>query len=155
MREITTEEALQLERRRGKFDEFLSERMPVLADFADALGLENPPMIVADAERYLAAVDRFVRNQEVESESDRIWIVTRLGYFLGEVLVQRLGGCWLVNDFPESRYFLRYVVGRFSRIANAGAMVDPFDAASVLVSEPPGRSLLALVEEVESDLESA
>jgi len=154
MRELSPREQAELDRRRAGFDAFLNERMPVLADFAEALELKSPQLIVADPERYLPSIDAFMMNQVVEAD-DRVWIVTRLGYFIGEVLVQRLGGCWLLNEIPASRYFLRYVVGQFTRIRNPNAMVDPFEVASAFVSTPPTRNLASLVAEVEMGLRAA
>jgi hypothetical protein len=154
MRALTPKETEELERRRARFEQFLAERMPVLAEFAEALDLENPPMIVADPDRYLPSIDAFMRRQLVEPEH-RVWILTRLGYLVGEVLVQRLSGCWLLNDIPDSRYFLRYVVGQFATIRNPNAMVDPFAVADAFIGQPLGRDLTAMVAEVESELRTA
>lgn len=151
---MTAQERDELRTRRERFDTFLAERMPVLADFAESLELANPTRIVADPDRYLPSVGEFMRHQDVGAD-DRVWIITRLGYLIGEVLVQRLGGCWFINEIPDSRYFLRYVVGRFTRIGNHNAMVDPFEIASAFVDQPPSRELLVLVLEVERALRAA
>jgi hypothetical protein len=154
MRELTDQEKAERDRRRSGFNGFVSERMPVLADFAQALDLSNPPMIVADPGLYLLSIDEFMRDQVVERD-DRVWMLTRLGYFIGEVLVQRLGGCWFLNEIPDSRYFLRYVVGKFSGVGNPNAMIEPFQVAEALLAEPPGRSLSDIIGEVEAELRSA
>ena len=59
---------------------------------------------------------------------------------------------WFLNEIPDSRYFLRYVVGRFAGAPNPAAMVDPFQVADVYLSRPPGRSLSAIVSQVEDEL---
>src|SRR4051794_440911 len=110
MRALTEEERETYERRKATFDAFVSERLPVMADFAERLGLPEPTMIVNDPESYLPAIDAFMRNQVVKPD-DRIWIITRLMYIVGEVLIQRLGGIWLLSDIPDSKFFLKYVVG--------------------------------------------
>ena len=71
MRELSGEEREVLETRRTRLEAFLAERMPVLADFAEGLGLASPTMIVADPEAYLPSVDEFMRNQVVEAEGSK------------------------------------------------------------------------------------
>ncbi|MBN1917848.1 MAG: hypothetical protein JW889_08070 [Verrucomicrobia bacterium] len=150
-RALTPDEEELRERRRKALPSFLEERMLVLADFAERLELQTPAMITTEPERYLAAIDEFMRRQEI-AEDDRIWILTRMGYYIGELLVQRLGGRWFLNEIPDSRYFLHYVVGKFSHAANPSAMVAPFEVAAHFVAQPPGRSLVSLVSEVESEV---
>jgi hypothetical protein len=154
MRELTDQEKAERDRRRSGFDRFLNERMPVLADFAEALDLNNPPMFVADPGLYLPSIDAFMRDQVVQSD-DRVWVLTRLGYFIGELLVQRLGGCWFLNEIPDSRYFLRYVVGQFSAVGNRNAMIDPFQVAEALLVGLPGSRLSDIIGEVEAELRAA
>jgi hypothetical protein len=60
-------------------------------------------------------------------------LITRLGYFVGEYCVQKYSGCWFVDDLGGSRYFGRYVAGRFASVANESAMVDPFLVAQEYV----------------------
>ena len=151
MRQLTEHEQSERNRRRVGMNAFLAERMPVLSDFAHRLELRDPPLIVADPERFLPSIDAYMKNQVVTPE-DRIWILTRLGYLIGEVLIQRLSGSWFLNEIPDSLYFLRYVVGSFSGASNPAAMVDPFHIADVYLSQPPGRSLAAVVKQVEDEL---
>jgi len=128
--------------------------MPVLADFAEALELPEPTGIVADPGRYLGPVSEFMRDQTVTCE-DRNWTLTRIGYLIGELLVQRFGGCWFINEIHGSGYFLRYCVGRFSRVKNQDAMVDPFEIADSFLAEPVGRDLLRLLAEVDAEIRAA
>jgi hypothetical protein len=154
MRPLTGEEQSQIDRRRARFDAFLDESMPVLTDFMQRLDLPNPPLVLVEAEKYLPAIDLWMRDQVVD-DSGRVWILTRSGYFIGEYLVQRQGGYWFLNDAPDSRYFGRYVVGHFSRASHPSAMVDPFGVASEYVNEPPGRSLSAILDQVEDEIRQA
>ena len=151
MRDLTEHEQDERDRRRAGIDAFLAERMPVLSDFAQRLKLRDAPMIVADPGRFLPSIDAYLKDQVVTPE-DRVWILTRLGYLIGEALVQRLSGSWFLNETPDSRYFLRYVVGRFAGAANPAAMVDPFQVADACLSQPPGRSLSDTVRQVEDEL---
>lgn len=151
MRGLTLEEKEILDRRRSGFEAFLDERMPVLLDFMQRLELPDPAMVLAEADHFLPALDAWLKNQVIEP-ADRNWILTRVGYFVGEFLVQRLRGHWFLNDVPDSRYFGHYVVGRFARPVHPNAMVDPFAVAFAYVSEPPGRSLSRLLTDVEKEI---
>ncbi len=111
MRELTEHEQDERNRRRAGIDAFLAERMPALTDFAQRLELRDPPMIVADPQRYVPSIDAYIKDQVVTRE-DRIWILSRLGYLIGEVLVQRLSGRWVLNEIPDSRYCLGEESGR-------------------------------------------
>jgi hypothetical protein len=148
---LTTEQQKLLARRRSEFDLWFAERMAVLRDFAAALELPDPPLIIADPEKYLPHVDAWMREQVVGPD-DWAWAVSRIGYFAGEVLVQRFSGCWLVCDAPSSRYFGRYVVGRFSRVPNPAMIADPIEIAAACLSQPPGRSLANMLEMVGVEL---
>ena len=148
---MTSEQEELLARRRAGFDEWLAERLPVLRDFAAALELPDPPLIVANPDRYLAPIDAWLRDQVIGS-NDWPWAVSRLGYFAGELLVQRFAGCWLVCDAVNSRLFGRYVVGQFLRVPNPAALADPIELAAACVSQPPGRSFDSMLEAVGADL---
>jgi len=154
MRELTPDEQAKLKRQAERLEQFLAELMPVLADFAERLGLPNAVMIVANPESFLEPTDDFMKDQVIETE-DREWIMARLGYFIGEVLVQRFGGGWFLSDTPYSRFFLRYVVGKFEGGVNRRAMIDPFLVADTYLAEPPGRSLPSFLKEVEAEVMKA
>jgi hypothetical protein len=125
--------------------------MPVLADFIERLALPNPALVLVEAEKYLPAIDLWLKAQII-APSDRTWILTRLGYFIGEYLVQQLGGCWYLSAIPDSKYFGRYVVGRFARASNPNAMVDPFAVAEVCIADPSGTSLTLIVTSVTKEI---
>jgi hypothetical protein len=154
MRKLTEEEKATRNRMRKQLYPFIQECWPLLSDFMERLGSKEPTLIVMDPEQCLETIDNFMKYQVVEPD-DRIWIMTRIACYLGELLVHRFGGVWFLNEIPDSRYFLKYVVGRFTRIRNYNAMVDPFYIADVYVSEPPGRSLSEFVEETAEELQNA
>lgn len=154
MREPTEQEMADLGRRRAQFDSFLEERMPVLTDFVERLDLPNAPMVLVEADTFLPAISQYMESQQVGGE-DRTWILTRIGYFIGEWLVQRHGGCWYLNETPDTRYFLRYVVGRFTGISNHNAMIDPFSIAEMFADSPCPRSLVNVLAGVDSELTSS
>src|SRR5262245_39326005 len=100
MRELTKAEMDLIDRRRTRFDLFLEERMPVLTEFMRLLELPNPAFVLVEADKYLPALDQWFKEQVIDS-SDTAWILTRLGYFVGEYLVQRLRGCWFLNEVVD------------------------------------------------------
>ncbi len=151
MRELTEEERGILERRRSGFDAFFQESRPVLVDFMDRLELPEPHMVLRDAERYLLPVDSWMKSQVVMPE-DRIWILTRIGYFIGELLNQRFGGYWFLDEDPQSPYFSQYVVGQFTGVPNPYARISPLALAAYYVDQPPGRSLSDLLTGAEEEL---
>jgi hypothetical protein len=91
VRSLTPDESTLLERRRAGMSQLLEERMPVLAHFAEVLELAEPTLIVADPDRYLPSVSEFMRNQQVTPE-DEPWIMVRLAYLIGKVLIQHRHG---------------------------------------------------------------
>ena len=109
----------------------------MLVDFANRLGLAEPGSITTDPDRHLKPIGDFMQNQTI-TEEDRVWIHTRLGYFIGEVLVHRFDGQWSLNEMPDSRYFLHYVVGSFGARRNAAAMVAPFEVADYFLRAGTG-----------------
>jgi hypothetical protein len=154
MRELTEDERQLLARRRESFEAMLAERFPALAAFAESLSLPNPPMIVADPESYRAAIDEWLARQSV-GEDDRAWATARLGYYIGEWLIQKFGDYWHLNDTLDTRYFGCVIVTGFSRAANHAAQVEPFLAASEFLREPLGRSLTALLNEISVELSTS
>ncbi|HJT30695.1 MAG TPA: hypothetical protein VJ783_01425 [Pirellulales bacterium] len=154
MRLLTSEESALIRSRRARFDDFLAERLDVLKDFVERLVLPDAPMVVVDAARYLPAIDAWMK-QQIISPDDRIWIHTRIGYFIGEYLVQTLGGYWFVEDTPDARFFGRYVVGNFSKPRVPNLRVDPFHVADVYLNEGPGRRLSSFLAEVVNDVSRA
>lgn len=154
MRQLTTSENETIANRRASFGAFLEGRMSILSEFMELLELPEPTMVLVEAENYLPALDKWLTSQAID-KSDREWLLLRLGYFVGEYLVQRLGGAWFLNETPDTRYFSRYVVGRFSRVENGNAIADPLSVAADCIDSPPGRSIARLLESVEKEITGA
>ena len=125
--------------------------MPVLHDFSQKLGFQNPHEILTNPELFLKPVSNWLSEQEISEEAMN-WIIVRIGYFLGELFVEKHDGCWSLCEAPNSRYFGHYVVGEFSTFNNPNALFAPMEAASSLANEPKGRSLIAIVNEIEGAL---
>jgi hypothetical protein len=154
MRELTQNECDLRDRRRQGFEAFFRESMPVLVDFMMRLELPELHSVLINAGLFVDPLDSWVRRQVVSTE-DRVSTVARLGYFIGEWLIQQLKGCWFLNEIPDSRFFLRYVVGQFATVANTGAMTDPFLIADTYLAELPHANLRITLAEVASELNCA
>src|SRR5262249_1052712 len=139
------------EQRQANLDTFVQEGMEALSNFINRLELPEPYMVLRNAQRYLGPVASWMRDQVIAPE-DRIWVITRLGYFIGELLNQRLGGYWLVEKHPDSPYFLQYVVGHFTSLPSLNARISPFALAANYVDQPPGRNLTAVIDRTEEQL---
>lgn len=146
------DEVATLERRKAAFDGFYEQLIPALVEFVGRLGIQPAHEVLNQAAQYVPHVSTAVRDLAVEDGQDRVWLLTRMGYFIGEYFAQKYGGCWYVNDIEGSRYFARYVVGRFSRLDASSAMIDPFEVAQAYVDTKPPRQLEALISEVEAEL---
>ena len=74
------------------FSTYFSEMMPVLADFCRLLELPNPELVVADPWLYFTPIAEWIdelEQHELPSIADRPWLVARLGYLIGELMVNR------------------------------------------------------------------
>lgn len=148
---MTADEVELLDRRRKGFDVFYNELMPVLVDFIARFGIAPPHEVLNRAPDYAPMLDTALAQLALADHEDGTWLVTRLGYYIGEYFVQQMSGSWFVNDIEGSRIFGRYVAGRFARAAGH-AMIDPFEIATVFVDQPAPRSLISLLKEVEEEL---
>jgi hypothetical protein len=148
---MTERQKDELGRRKARFDEFFQESVPVLVDFIERLELPDAWRVVHEPGVFLPAVDAWISKQEVRPE-DWAWIATRLGFFVGYVFTERLGGYWLVDENPDSPYFAHYIVGNFTRLPMPNQGIDPFAIAANCLSMPPGRSLVGEVTRIENQL---
>ncbi|WP_178120644.1 hypothetical protein [Pseudomonas sp. PB101] len=129
-----------LARRIAGFDAFRLERLPVLRDFSKILGFDQPHEILIMPQKFLPQLDSYFRNAVV-SDEDRVWIITRIGYYIGEYLVTLYDGFWLVDEDHASPTFSRYIVGDESALK-----VDPFEIAQKYADTPVPRSLIQELE---------
>ena len=143
--------SIDIEKQKERFDSFREERMPILHDFSQRLGFQNPHEILIKPEAFLEPISNWLSEQEI-SDDAKNWITVRIGYFLGELFVEKHDGCWSVCEAPSSKYYGHYVVGEFSSFNNRNALFAPMEAAFHLSNQPKGRSLAAVVDEIENAL---
>ena len=141
-----------IEQRKAAFQGFYAELMPALVDFIGRIGINPAHHVLNQAKQYAAYVEQALQDMSVTNDEDRTWLLTRVGYYVGEYFAQKFGGAWYVNDIEGSRYFGRYVVGKFEKTGNLAAMIDPFEIAQAYVDNAVPRKLTTLLSEVESEL---
>lgn len=138
-----------LQKRMNDFEGFYKSLLPSLVEFIGLLGISPAHEVLKSAAQFSPLVERATQNMVSESEEDRVWLITRMAYFIGEVFVQRFGGCWFVDELPDTKYFAHYVVGKFGAGIKSNAMIDPFEIATVYVDGPFPRNLNELLSSVE------
>lgn len=141
-----------LESRLKDFDEFYNELLTELVDFVGRIGIDPAHEVLNHAPEFVSLVNRALQEMVVSDEDDRVWLMARVGYFVGEYFSQKFGGCWLVCTQEKSRFYARYVIGEFEGGACDDVFVDPFEIAKSYVDSNIPRSLTALLEQAESEL---
>lgn len=149
---MTSDQVELLRKRKDDFDSFYKSLLSGLVEFVGLLGISPAHEVLKKAEQFISLVERATQGMAVESQEDRAWLITRAGYFIGEVFVQRFAGCWFVDELPETKYFARYVVGKFGVGIKSNAMIDPFEIATAYVDGALPRNLGGLFGEVEAAL---
>jgi len=129
-----------LEKRRAAFDSFRKERLPVLHKFSEAMGFENPHEILIFPKIFVGPIGDFIDSQVV-SEANRVWLITRLGYFVGEIFSKEMNGFWMLDERMESETFSRYVIGDDDKI-----IIDPFRFSQEYVDSAPPRNFAKNIE---------
>jgi hypothetical protein len=138
-----------LQKRTDDFDSFYQSLLPALVEFVGSLGVSPAHEVLKKAEQFVPVLERATQGMAVEGQEDRVWLITRMAYFIGEVFVQRFAGCWFIDDLPDTKYFARYVVGKFGAGIKSNAMIDPFEIAAAYVDGAIPRNLGGLLNEVE------
>ncbi len=141
-----------LTRRQAGFDAFYEALIPTLVEFAGLMGVQPAHEVLTNANAFIPSLEKSLRDMAVSVQEDRAWLLLRVGQFIGEAFVQKYSGCWYVNDIEGSRYFARYVVGRFTGLGTVVPMLDPFEVAQAFVDTPGLRNLQSLLDEVDAEL---
>lgn len=149
---MTTEQKQLLDRRKRDFPAFYEQLIPSLVDFVSKMGINPAHEVLNNAPRFVPLLSTALRNLDVVDEEDKAWLLARLGYFIGEYFTQKYSGAWYPNENPASRYFARYVVGKFSIASQRELNLDPFMIAEAYISIPMPRALEPLLQEAEQEL---
>ena len=153
MDDLTPDQKHLLERRLSLFEPFLAERMDVVSEFFEQIGAEQPEEVVANPEGYLSFLEQFLNAQDVSSfdSQDKSYLRARLIYFVGELLIQRYGGHWIVHENPDSPQFARYVVGCFPN-QKRNLTADPATVAEAYLAGTTSGGLSKHLQAVEREL---
>ena len=141
---------IDIEKQKDRFDAFRKERMPVLHDFSQKLGFHNAYEILLNPVAFLDPISSWLSEQDITDDAKN-WVIVRIGYFIGELFVEKHDGCWSVCEVPDSRYYGHYVVGEFASFDNPNILLAPMEVAFALVNQPKGRSLSVVVNEIEAE----
>jgi hypothetical protein len=151
---MTPEQNALIEKRKREFDAFYDELMPCLVDFVGRMGITPAHEVLRHAPMFAPNLSLALKNLVVVDEGDRVWLLTRLGYFIGEYFAQKYSGAWYVNENPSSKYLGRYVVGKFAIPSQRELNIDPFVMAEDYVATLTPRTLALenILLEVEKEL---
>ncbi|MFT5646592.1 MAG: hypothetical protein ACI976_001274 [Aureispira sp.] len=142
-----------VQERRDNLENFSKESYPVIVDFAERLEHSDPSSILLNKEvmsSFLGTVAEFMRAEPVDEETS-VWVSVRIGYLIGEYLIQKYEGHWGVNLNETSPQYGHYVVFALSPKDKERAFpVDPFEAANEFVNQVPDRDLVSLIDEIEA-----
>ena len=142
-----------IQERRDNLEQFSKESYPVIVDFAERLEHSDPSSIFINKEAmslFVGTVAEFMRAEPVDEETG-LWVAVRIGYLIGEYLIQKYEGHWGVNLNETSPQYGHYVVFALSPKNKEKAYpVDPFEAANEFVNQEPDRDLISLIEEIEA-----
>jgi len=147
--ELSKEEQDLIQRRREGIDTFLNERMPILKGFMEDLGYEEPYLVLLQAERFIPSLSDYLHNQLINKE-DKNWIITVIGYFIGEVFAQKYNGVWFLNEDSNSNTFGRYLVGGLQNAGNTS--IDSFEIAYNYINQKENRNLALTIENIEKQI---
>ena len=155
MRELTAKEVEIRTKRRKAFRSFVADIKPAIIEFAEFVGVENPQTAVEQPDKFLQVLEAFLKAEDISEleQKDREWLHLRLMYFIGQLLLHRYGGIWFLNENPEAKSFLRYVVGYFEKgSVPKNLSVDPFSVVEDFLVKLPERSLISTIKEVEEEI---
>ncbi len=148
----SSDEMTLLEKRKAGFDMFYRELVPALVDFVAKMGINPAHEVLKNAVQFAPYLDRALQGMAMANKQNELWLLTRLGYFIGEYYVQKYGGCWYLNEVQGSRYFGRYVVGKFTSLNNPALMLDPFQVSREYTEQQTPRKLEQLLTEVDTEI---
>lgn len=140
---LSDQERALLSERIQRLPAIIHDMPEMLGELAELIGIQPREEIIARPEGLVERIDTFLKNQDFGKYDERslIWLLTRIGYFVAQVLILRYGGRWAVEERHESPFFLRYVITGFTSPRVSGTAVDPFQLANDL--SHPGNPGLA------------
>jgi hypothetical protein len=149
---MTPEQKQLFDKRKKNFPVFYEQLIPSLVDFISKMGISPAHEVLKNAPVFVPLLSTALHDLDVVDEQDKVWLLTRLGYFIGEYFAQKYSGAWYPNENPASRYFARYVVGKFAMKSERELNLDPFFLAEAYLSAPMPRALEPLLQEAEQEL---
>jgi len=84
---------VNLESRKAGFQQFYEELMPALVDFVGKMGIGPAHEVLRHAGQFAPLLGNALQSMTVANAEDRLWLLTRMSYFIGEYFSQKYGGC--------------------------------------------------------------
>jgi len=137
--------------RRAWLDTLKARQRDMLGELAQVAGIVPHSALSDDPQGQFARLAAFVDGTDLRAATDdaRTWLLNRLGLYLAHYVMARHGGQLTVQDNPQQRFYLAFVVSGMDAPVPAGARLDPFtlayDAIHALPRIPLG-TLLATAE---------
>jgi hypothetical protein len=93
----------------------------------------------------LGPLDELLAYEEPFVDAHDAWLHSCVMAYLGEYLIYKFDGSWMVDTHPGSPTFARYLLAARSPESGELVPVDVGEHGYTFMCEPKGRSLLALV----------
>lgn len=120
---------VQYQRRVDQFDSFYNDVIGALVEFIGDMGISPAHEVLNNAPKFVSSLSDALSRAVVEGEEDRVWLISRVGYFVGEYFSQKFRGGWRVCPDVDSAMYARYVVCDFELDEWRGRMIDPFEVS--------------------------
>ncbi|MGY2491947.1 hypothetical protein [Cupriavidus sp. CP313] len=139
--------------RRAWLQTLLSRQHDMLGELAQVAGIA-PEQLADDPLGQFARLAAFVDAADFRAatEDARTWMLNRLGLYLARYVMARHGGRLTVQDNPQQRFYLGFVVTGMDAPVPAEARLDPFAIAYDAINAMPRIPLGTLVDTAERAL---
>lgn len=141
------------ERVRG-LSEWEDESKAAVYELAEVVGIDPPSILVDEPRLGLVELEELLCYEELEklAEEDAVWTEWHVLAFVGEYLIHKFDGVWVVDDDPESSTFGRYLVAARSPADGKLTKIDVRDYVHSFLFSPPGRSFIRFIGNVEREV---
>jgi len=134
------------------FDIFHREMQHTLMDFLTQCGFDHANKVLTHAILFLPALDGLLREVEIHDDTARDFFRFGVAAFIGEYLVQKYRGTWILTKAPSASAKGRYSVGRFAALDGNSAVLEPLEEAHAFLNAPPPRELAAFLAQMDEKI---
>jgi hypothetical protein len=140
--------------RRAWLDTLKARQRDMLGELAQVAGIVPASALFDDPQGQFARLAGFIDRTDLQAATDdaRTWLLNRLGLYLAHCVMARHGGALAVQDNPQQRFYLAFVVTGMHPPVPAGARLDPFALAYDAIHARPRLPLGTLLANAERAL---